>query len=368
VYPAGKPGKKRTQRNFTTCCSRPTEPYSTGELGKKRAQRNFTTCHSRPTEPYFTGKLGKKRAQQIFKTCRSRPTESYSTGKLGKKRAQRNFTTCRSRPTEPYFTGELGKKRAQQNFTTCRSRPTEPYFTGELGKKRTQQIFKTRRSRHTDVYSAGELGWKRTQQISQSINPSEHKTQECVLQANWGKCARHSEISLVMILSVCHTLIQSATHRVLVNVRMCTAFPVLSINNTAYRYVGTTCQNDVYVKGPLVLSGFLSSCGKCLFHPKACVALLPSYIYRVGQNHIHIRFIHGIFGREITKYTVICSVYTRFWPTLYINTLAPTVMMHNHKIGQNHVIDYYRVYTLLVSFPGFSSNIQLYMAYLHNYV
>jgi hypothetical protein len=33
---------------------------------------------------------------------------------------------------------------------------------------------------------------------------------------------------------------------------------------------------------------------------------------------IYIRFIYGIFGREITKYTVIYGVYVRFWPTLDI--------------------------------------------------
>jgi len=30
---------------------------------------------------------------------------------------------------------------------------------------------------------------------------------------------------------------------------------------------------------------------------------------RVGQNHIYTVYIHGIFGREITKYTVIYGVY-----------------------------------------------------------
>jgi hypothetical protein len=33
---------------------------------------------------------------------------------------------------------------------------------------------------------------------------------------------------------------------------------------------------------------------------------------------IYIRCIHGVFGREITKYTVIYGVYIRFWPTLTI--------------------------------------------------
>ena len=32
---------------------------------------------------------------------------------------------------------------------------------------------------------------------------------------------------------------------------------------------------------------------------------------RVGQNHKYIRRIHGIFGREITKYTAIYIVYIR---------------------------------------------------------
>jgi hypothetical protein len=31
---------------------------------------------------------------------------------------------------------------------------------------------------------------------------------------------------------------------------------------------------------------------------------------------IYMRCIYGAFGREITKYTVIYIVYTRFWPTL----------------------------------------------------
>jgi hypothetical protein len=33
---------------------------------------------------------------------------------------------------------------------------------------------------------------------------------------------------------------------------------------------------------------------------------------------IYIRCIYGVFGREITKYTVVYGVYIRFWPTLYI--------------------------------------------------
>jgi len=39
-------------------------------------------------------------------------------------------------------------------------------------------------------------------------------------------------------------------------------------------------------------------------------------IYTVLAKTIYIRCIYGIFGREITKYTVIYGVYIRFWPTL----------------------------------------------------
>jgi hypothetical protein len=38
--------------------------------------------------------------------------------------------------------------------------------------------------------------------------------------------------------------------------------------------------------------------------------------FRVGQNHIYIRCINGIFDREITKHTVKYGVYIRFWPNL----------------------------------------------------
>jgi hypothetical protein len=33
---------------------------------------------------------------------------------------------------------------------------------------------------------------------------------------------------------------------------------------------------------------------------------------------LYIPCIYGIFGREITKYTIICGAYIRFWPTLYV--------------------------------------------------
>ena len=42
------------------------------------------------------------------------------------------------------------------------------------------------------------------------------------------------------------------------------------------------------------------------------------HTYVLLARTIYIRCIYGIFGRKITKYTVIYGVYVRFWPTLYI--------------------------------------------------
>jgi hypothetical protein len=58
-------------------------------------------------------------------------------------------------------------------------------------------------------------------------------------------------------------------------------------------------------------------CQKCRFAP--C-------IYRVDQNHIFnrcIQCIYGIFGREITKNTVIYGACIRFWPTLVFCSSVP---------------------------------------------
>jgi len=43
-------------------------------------------------------------------------------------------------------------------------------------------------------------------------------------------------------------------------------------------------------------------------------------IHRVGQSQ-YIWCIYGIFGRGITKYTVVYGVYIRFWPTLVIHVM-----------------------------------------------
>ena len=47
---------------------------------------------------------------------------------------------------------------------------------------------------------------------------------------------------------------------------------------------------------------------KCTW-PSACIGLART---------VYIRCIYDIFGREITKYTVIYGVHTQFWPTLCI--------------------------------------------------
>ena len=51
---------------------------------------------------------------------------------------------------------------------------------------------------------------------------------------------------------------------------------------------------------------------------------------------IYIRCIYGIFGREITKYTVIYGVYIRFWPTL--------VKLHCHVLNVRSKRDACRVW------------------------
>ena len=54
-------------------------------------------------------------------------------------------------------------------------------------------------------------------------------------------------------------------------------------------------------------------------------------IYMVLANPRYIRCTHGIFGRGITRYTVIYGVYIRFWPTLFTaaNGVRALVCMGN---------------------------------------
>ena len=60
-------------------------------------------------------------------------------------------------------------------------------------------------------------------------------------------------------------------------------------------------------------------------------------IYTVLANPIYIRCIYGIFGREITKYTVICSVYTRFGPTLRVSGVVNHVLHHLTWVQLRHI-------------------------------
>ena len=70
------------------------------------------------------------------------------------------------------------------------------------------------------------------------------------------------------------------------------------------------------------------------------------HIHRIGQT-IYKRCIYSIYGREITKYTVIYGVYARFWPTLHIHRIYtalanPThiTMSKDHRSGQPYTYHY----------------------------
>jgi hypothetical protein len=62
----------------------------------------------------------------------------------------------------------------------------------------------------------------------------------------------------------------------------------------------------------------------------------PLHTCRAGQNHIdtglartiYIRFIYGIFGREITKYTVIYGAYIYVSGQLYLCCIQLALLCH----------------------------------------
>jgi len=58
-----------------------------------------------------------------------------------------------------------------------------------------------------------------------------------------------------------------------------------------------------------------------------------AHIVRVGQSHIYIRCIYNIFGREVTKYTVIYGAYTRFWPALHIDRTICCSSTNSQHVG-----------------------------------
>jgi len=55
---------------------------------------------------------------------------------------------------------------------------------------------------------------------------------------------------------------------------------------------------------------------------------------RVGQNHIYIyiRCIYGVFGRKITKCTVMYGVYTQFWPSLSMCVGVGGMCVHQYVL------------------------------------
>ena len=76
-------------------------------------------------------------------------------------------------------------------------------------------------------------------------------------------------------------------------------------------------------------------------------------LYRVYiglARTLYIRCVYGIFGREITKYTVIYGVYTRFWPTLGIYHTpyaSGASSLYASGVGLARTV-YIRIYTLCI--------------------
>jgi len=102
------------------------------------------------------------------------------------------------------------------------------------------------------------------------------------------------------------------------------------VNHQIYRHTQSICTslaNPMHVSGQPYVRGDQQSFVTCrglakIIHSHwATHALVgPSLNVRyvcVGlARTIYIRCVYGIFGREITIYTVIYGVYIRFWPTL----------------------------------------------------
>jgi len=68
----------------------------------------------------------------------------------------------------------------------------------------------------------------------------------------------------------------------------------------------------------VIICVFTSECvSVCANVCMACVDVCVCMYVGLART-IYIRCIYGIFGREITEYTVIHGVYIRFWPTLLV--------------------------------------------------
>jgi len=62
----------------------------------------------------------------------------------------------------------------------------------------------------------------------------------------------------------------------------------------------------------------MSVCERVCVSACVCSTTEAQNVYLGLARTIYIRFTYGIFGREITKDTVIYGVYIWFWPTLRI--------------------------------------------------
>jgi len=86
----------------------------------------------------------------------------------------------------------------------------------------------------------------------------------------------------------------------------CSTHVALLYALNTYKGVSRVGQNHIYTTYDRIFGGF------------------PAKIHRIYiglAGTICIQRIYGIFGREITKYTVVYGVYTRLWPTLYVYTV-----------------------------------------------
>ena len=69
-----------------------------------------------------------------------------------------------------------------------------------------------------------------------------------------------------------------------------------------------------------ILGGCVSRHGKVDLSGRSVILPLST---NVGlARTIYIRFTYGIFGREITRYTVIYSAYIQFWQTLKMRLIV----------------------------------------------
>jgi len=76
---------------------------------------------------------------------------------------------------------------------------------------------------------------------------------------------------------------------------------------------------------------------------------MHTYIHVGLARTIYIRCTYGIFGLEITKYTVYIYVYIRFWPTLHTRIHAYT---HTYIHAYTHTPTHAHIHTRIFSQGG----------------